>query len=303
LTVDAPLQGGAAVVVALGDEPTQFVADDVVPPQGTPPQVAASLHPTIDAIAAGLDACVVFRGKPVDGSLLFKRAETALVISELVASLFERLSALPPGYTFTVTARIVRVFQNSKENLVALLLGGGMPTTAAQQKAQNEQDAQTGIKIADWAAFQALMRKVQTLLHQLSLLEQSSFRSSWLHHILMTFDVNIEIPLIRHSQKARLMLVDLAWVSDPSEMAVTKLQARASDLVNEDLNDILEYMRLASSSNTRHPPSSSSVTQLMATQLHSQRTVFTLLNYLDAAPTALRDSLADLILASALRVA
>ena len=109
---------------------------------------------------------------------------------------------------------------------------------------------------------QALMRKVQTLLHQLSLLEQSSFRSSWLHHILMTFDVSIEIPLIRHAQKSRLMLVDLAWVADASEMAVTKLQARASDLVNEDLNDILEYMRLASSSNTRHPPSSSSVTQV-----------------------------------------
>ena len=137
---------------------------------------------------------------------------------------------------------------------------------------------------------------------QLSLLEQSSFRSSWLHHIVLTFDVAIEIPLIRHAQRSRLMLVDLAWVADASDLAVTKLQARASDMVNEDLNDILEYMRLASASNTRHPPSTSSVTQLMATQLHSQRTVFSLLNFLDAHPQALRDSLADLILASALRI-
>lgn len=42
-----------------------------------------SLHPTLDALIAGLDACVVFRGKPMDGSLLFKRAETATVISEV----------------------------------------------------------------------------------------------------------------------------------------------------------------------------------------------------------------------------
>ncbi len=45
-------------------------------------------------------------------------------------------------------------------------------------------------------------------------------------------------------------------------MAVTKLQARASDLVNDDLNDILEYMRVASAAAVRHPPSASAVTQV-----------------------------------------
>ena len=42
--------------------------------------------------------------------------------------------------------------------------------------------------------------------------------------------------------------------------------------------------------------------QMMAQQLHSQRALFSLVNYLDASAPALRDSLADLILASALRI-
>lgn len=40
----------------------------------------------------------------------------------------------------------------------------------------------------------------------------------------------------------------------------------------------------------------------MAHHLHSHRTFFTLLNYLDATAPALRDSLADLILVTSLRL-
>lgn len=35
---------------------------------------------------------------------------------------------------------------------------------------QDYDDDTTGIRLPDWVSFQALMRKVQTLLHQLSLL-------------------------------------------------------------------------------------------------------------------------------------
>jgi hypothetical protein len=69
-----------------------------------------------------MDACVFFKGKPMDGSLLFKRPETNAVMSEVVANLFDRLSHLPPSYTATVNLRITRIFQGAVENLSALLL-------------------------------------------------------------------------------------------------------------------------------------------------------------------------------------
>ena len=107
------------------------------------------------------------------------------------------------------------------------MLVGATAAAPSTPTASAKQPDVMAIHIPTWAAFQALLRRIQALVHQLSLLEQSSVRASWLHHMCVCLDVNIALPMAQHAQHARLVLLDVGWVADVSETPVTKLQVRS----------------------------------------------------------------------------
>ena len=80
------------------------------------------------------------------------------------------------------------------------------------------------------------------------------------------------------------------------------MQVRATDIVQDDLTQIMEYVRHASFAAEKFTcTASSTVVQLLASVLQTPRTLFLVVNAVDARAVALRETLTDLVVANALR--